>query len=640
MPPMQEVVEELGVGGEIFLRETLARLLEEGAVEQFAAGAVELASCRLTIQGQEWLRHGRLKGPLELPGVLFHLDAVTGEHLPIPPDDCLPAPRVTLFPADSLPSRTTTLGLDRVRGLCQAQGEIFHHNDSRILSATVRDALGSIAWLPVQLSVGFHRSGKLALTAEPGTPGRGKWLLENLTTVMSVLAPSTTNLVGPMQTPMSAASWRTHVGTLIAPDRVAESACRLIDQAGQEILAHSGLLELPGVQKTIDRAASRGVRCHLHAAGESQLRWFDQANAGPGFVWSPAGNESLVAVALIIDSARGLRFDWVAFAKTSGGNSVLRIASTLQAAAVPSLRESIVASLADGLNESDSRQLFVKFALTADLELWSRRNRELASAGSGVEDVKALVQWARWGQSVLPQKAPPGGWFAQALESWWSSCEQSFSTSHGTWEAFLHLGIGLVSPTEVVNRLSRLVKTAAITVDSAPLERLLVLGVMVVRHWPGFEPVSQYATFRKTLSACLATGNADLPLAAAEAVRLLSGMSLSKAEREQCARWLWEAFPPAIDLETLCTWLEAGEVLPAERSPAFQRRAVQALRAISPLIDSAQAQNHSQVTELVALWTRLQLPQHELELVVPPAGAGKSPTSTTRTRSRVQGTVE
>jgi hypothetical protein len=623
MPAMQEVVEELGVGDEIFLRETLARLLEEGAVEQFAAEAVELASCRLTVQGQEWLRHGRLKGPLERPGVLFHLDAVTGEHLPIPPDDCLPAPRVNLFPADSLPSRTTTLGLDRVRGLCQAQGEIFHQNDSRILSATVREALGSVVWLPVQLSMWVHRSGRLALAAEPGTPGRGKWPLENLATVINVLAPSTTDLVEPMQTPMSAASWRTHVCTLIAPDRVAESACRFIDQADREILVHSGLLELPGVQEAIDRAASRGVRCYLHAAGDSQLQWFDHANAGPGFVWSPAGSESHAAVTLIIDGTRGLRFDWVAFAKTGGGDSVLRIASTLQSAVVPGLRKSTAASLVDGLDESDPRQLFVKFALTADLELWSRRNRELASAGSRVENLETLVQWARWGQSVLPHEAPPGGWFAQALESWWSSCEQSFSTSPGTWEAFLPFGIDLIPPTEVVNRLSRLVKTAATTVDSAPLERLLALGVLVVRHWPGFEPVAQCAAFRKTLRACLANGNADLPLAAAEATRLLSGMSLSQAQREQCARWLWEALPPVTDLETLCTWLEASEAMLAERPPAFQRRAVRALRAISPAIDSAQAQHHSQVRELTALWTRLQLPKRELEQVVPPAGAGK-----------------
>lgn len=510
---------------------------------------------------------------------------------------------------------TRTIGLDRVRTLCSAQGETWHQGESRIHGAHVIDDESRIMWVTRQVVVHVSSPGRLSVTVADATQMLQSWAEHNyasLSLFAGTFSPQheIKSKDNDQDDSHRASQWLSDVEELVGPESVASTACALIRSSKREIVAHHAWTEVPGVQEALRTAARRGVRCYVLGRQSCLDTWTVRDGKAPGFVYSACPEAQANAAALVVDSSVALKFGNVTLKTPENREAVARIAARVREADVSRLHSSLIREVGADDDSNDERSLFAVFALSGDLDQWVRGAQLIGRKTGDIERTRALIHWAECGASIAGTDGPPGGWFCQARRSWWDAFDRTCQAPPVDLDPLLSIAVRLISPSSILAAYVKHVPLRGIIDDPSSFSRLLQACLQICRRWPDFDPIKRCRTFARALAECL--GGPDPGHATAAATDVIDGLALSSVDQQRAYRFVSDAIPRPTNVASFVSWLEAHTILDGHAPESMQARAVRHLTDLKHDLQAAQSQKHRHVSELAKLWSTLQLPETEL----------------------------
>jgi len=346
-PTLGEAAQELGIQDPVFLVETLKDLDSSDIVEKRdPAGGLDFANCRLTEAGRAFLDQGRLSGLPERHGLRLHLDLITGEHIRKPPRNVQQEPKNPLIASDALPTRRTTVGLDRARELARDQDELFLVAGSKITNVTVQCDEGVVIWRPYDATIGIDGAGVIHCRLVGGTDNQQQWLdqldlrheiFERF--FMSSVSRPHAHFLGPTK---PHANWRQTIDGLVSPAQVVQRARDLVRSARQEVFAHLYWLTLPDVRHEMVLAEERGIR-HIAFGRQSQAKEVAADVPGTTEILQDPASGICGQPALLVDGSQGLSVDQVELTSPGKRKLDVIVASSLTPSQARQWRQELLA---------------------------------------------------------------------------------------------------------------------------------------------------------------------------------------------------------------------------------------------------------------------------------------------------------
>jgi len=173
-PSLKEASEKLGIMDPIFLEAAIRQMVEKGILEKIDTSSIlNFAVCRINTG----LSHEENNTPaIEKHGVQFCFDAVTSEHIPVPPRELTDNPSNPVIEPKNLPANHIHIGLDKARYLAEKQQELFMSESAGLIELTVLPERGKYLWKTIPVMCFTQPDGSLKCQIEQGTEQQQQWL--------------------------------------------------------------------------------------------------------------------------------------------------------------------------------------------------------------------------------------------------------------------------------------------------------------------------------------------------------------------------------------------------------------------------------------------------------------------------------
>ena len=173
-PPLKEVAERLGIMDSVFIEAALSHMVKKGILEKNTTDAtLDFASCYININS---IQQENKSPVIEKSGVEFCFDAVTYEHIPVPPEELTDSPENPVIEPDKLPARRTHLNLDKARQLVENQQEPFMSDSAGLIELTVLPERGKHLWQTLPVICFTQPDGTLQYQIEQASENQQQWL--------------------------------------------------------------------------------------------------------------------------------------------------------------------------------------------------------------------------------------------------------------------------------------------------------------------------------------------------------------------------------------------------------------------------------------------------------------------------------
>jgi len=173
-PSLKDAAERLGIMDPAFIEATLHQMVEKGILERTdTAVPLDFAGCRINTGFSQ----GGNKSPvIEKHGVQFCFDAVTSEHIPVPPEALTDCPTNPVIEPKKLPANRTHLGLDKARQLAEIQREPFMSESAGLIELTVLPERGQYLWQTLPVTCFTQPDGSLRCQIEQASECQQEWI--------------------------------------------------------------------------------------------------------------------------------------------------------------------------------------------------------------------------------------------------------------------------------------------------------------------------------------------------------------------------------------------------------------------------------------------------------------------------------
>jgi len=174
LPSLKDTAEKLGIMDPTFIEAALRQMIEKGLLEKTdTSGPLNFANCRINTS----LSQGDNKSPaIEKHGVQFCFDAVTSEHISVPPEGLTNCPTNPVIEPKKLPVNRTHLGLDKARQLAEKQNEPFMSESAGLIELTVLPERGKYLWQTLPVTCFTQPDGSLRCQIECESEQQQAWL--------------------------------------------------------------------------------------------------------------------------------------------------------------------------------------------------------------------------------------------------------------------------------------------------------------------------------------------------------------------------------------------------------------------------------------------------------------------------------
>jgi len=633
-PPLQETVEELGLGESRFLTDVLDTLVSHQALEP-RPGVEEpswLDEVVFTERGRQLFRKGQMDGEPSSPGYPLCFDVLTDEPLPADVKSST-RPHCPIIAPEKLPAPRDEVGLERVRSIVRQLGPAVGGADAlirsvRVLSPAETTRLRSgHSWVTHPLGLVPTPQGRFVLRTPSLSTGQRNRLLEHTLDQWVTPARAVTEAWAPhapfRRDRQPLAAWRTQTEQLVSVSGVLPEARRLIATARREVLLHTAWSAAPGLAEALTAAAARGVAVYVLGTPSTRVAsWSDAAQRAPGFVLEVSCPE-VTAGALVVDGAEALLLDEVHAEVEELGRytfEVVGLTRSRAAALGTELRRALLGALPASAPEEalplDVRHVqepaalvkrllgeprlqldLARFALHPSGAGWSEIEAWLATRCTSVERVAAIQHVAELAGRLAPE-ASPSPWRDAGTTAWWAffsaiSAAPPETVPDPVLQAFLELGPqGTTGEAALEPLVARWVTPVPATRSPEALRLLERLRRLFEARWQG--TASRCRGFRTALARCLevAAPTPDgQPLA--ELARLVAGI----APGDEARAWGWAVaalWPVPIRLQEFDTWQQRHEPLRTLLGPALTARFAEQWKA---LIQADPARTVERMTE-------------------------------------------
>jgi hypothetical protein len=173
-PSLAEAANELGIMDPVFLEATFGQMVEKGILEKIqAAGPLDFANCKIHTDSSD----ENNKSPIiENQTVQFCFDAVTSNHIPMPPEDLKDRPINPVIEPNKLPAKRMHLGLEKSRQWANNQQEPFISESGRMIEITVLPDCGKYVWQSLPVTCFIEHDGSRRFRIEQATEHQRQWL--------------------------------------------------------------------------------------------------------------------------------------------------------------------------------------------------------------------------------------------------------------------------------------------------------------------------------------------------------------------------------------------------------------------------------------------------------------------------------
>jgi hypothetical protein len=173
-PSLKEAAERLGIMDPVFIEAILRQMVEKFILgKNNTTDPLDFAGCHINISS---LQQENMSPATEMPGMEFCFDAVTSEHIPMPPEELTDSPANPVIEPDKLPARCTHIGLDKARQLIEKQQEQFMCESAGLIELTVLPERGKYLWQILPVTCFAQPDGSLKCQIEQGTELQQQWL--------------------------------------------------------------------------------------------------------------------------------------------------------------------------------------------------------------------------------------------------------------------------------------------------------------------------------------------------------------------------------------------------------------------------------------------------------------------------------
>lgn len=621
---LEEAATQLSLGDPVLLRDSLRSLEEVRAIERAEpANDLNLRHAQLTTTGSQLLREGHLPGLIERHGVHLVLDVLTGEHFAKRPRKARRKAEKPLLKPDDLPQRIQHIGLDRIRDLCNRQNEPYHKGESRIVGVNVHVEQGHSLWEPAELSLELNKEGTVFLGIT-GSEDRQAWLneqgwsLDAFRQLDRLATRSWANGRCMIRMPaVSAESWMKMAERPIAPVAVLNEAVDLIRSAKQEVVAHTGWLDGPGIAEALTQGAQRGIRCVVCGAELSVKHWTASDGQLPGFVASAGSPDEPRPLAIVVDRSRALSVNHLHARTPSGQELLIEVAALVKKHAVSSFRDELLNGIPGELGQEHHRRLFAAFAITGDPGFWHQGIQSLERQTTALERIAELCRWGEWAEQLAPDNPPQGGWLARGEKAWWAALDAALQGANGEYTALIEVAPRSLPPGEVLRRLLEGIRPALADQDIQLLCELVMRTSDVQRRWPDAQDLIRSPMFTRPTRACFDSDQEDYREAIRRALDMLAAARRFRTHSQPYLQVLSAAIPRPQDLPGFLDWLDAHTLIRQYLGETFESAARSQLQRFKAELNKANRHNHSSRTRLRELWDKLGLPKSDLQDIIP-----------------------
>lgn len=175
LPSLNDAAEKLGIMDSVLIEAILRQMIEKGILEKTdTASPLNFSSCRINTSFSQ----GDNKSPaIEKHGVQFCFDAVTSEHIALPPEALTDCPANPIIEPNKLPARRTHLGLDKARQLVEIQREPFMSESATgLIELTVLLERGKYLWQTLPVTCFTQPDGTLRCQIEQASERQQQWI--------------------------------------------------------------------------------------------------------------------------------------------------------------------------------------------------------------------------------------------------------------------------------------------------------------------------------------------------------------------------------------------------------------------------------------------------------------------------------
>jgi len=174
LPSLKDAAEKLGIMDPVFIEAILHQMIEKGILEKTdTSSPLNFAGCRINTSFSQ----RENKSPaIEKHGVQFCFDAVTSEHIPVPPEAFTDCPTNPVIEPKKLPAHRTHLGLDKARQLAEKQREPFMSESAGLIELTVLPERGKYLWQTLPVTCSTQHDGSLRCQIEQESEQQQEWL--------------------------------------------------------------------------------------------------------------------------------------------------------------------------------------------------------------------------------------------------------------------------------------------------------------------------------------------------------------------------------------------------------------------------------------------------------------------------------
>jgi hypothetical protein len=630
-PPLQEIVEELGLGEPRFLVDTLRSLLTLEALtpRPGVTESSQLGDTLFTERGRELFRKGQIDGKPQTQGHALCFDPFTDESFPLP-EKVLAGPRCPVVPPGALSAPREDLGLDRVRSIVRRFGIPVGGADAWIRSARIFPQ-GEV---PSGLRSGHHwvghpvalvptEDGRFHLRTPTLTAEQRKWLLGRRFDSWADGSRATTVSWTPHRSfrrnrhPFMV--WRETVEQIVPVSQVSAEALRLVASARREVLLHAAWAAAPGMQKALLEAAERGVAVYVPGSGTTRITaWSTSTQHAPGFIVEAAFPDELPAT-LVVDGSEALLLDEVLAGVNELGQHALEVTGHIRARAPAlqlELRRALLGSLPTlGMEEPprlDVRRLhpvdfqallrepalqmaLARLNLFPDPATWTGIERWVSGRFPGAERVEALRYVAELAGRLVPENAE-APWRRAWPEAWRTllaatSAETPEVVPDGVLRALFRLAPPQVTPLDAIDPLvAHWLTPAPATRDPEPLRELTRLRTLAEERWEQ-GAASRCPGFGEALAHCL---EVVAPVPEGHSLATLAGLIGRLVPAERARRWgesVADTWLVPRGFHEFETWRKLHEPLHGLLGPELERRMGERWKALARVLRARTAED-------------------------------------------------
>ena len=173
-PSLEETANELGIMEPVFIEVTLRQMVEKGILKKInASDPLNFANCCIH---RGFPQEENKSLGLEKHGIQFCFDAVTSNHIPMPPEDLKDRPINPVIELNKLPAKRMHLGLEKSRQWANNQQEPFVSESARMIEITVLPDRGKYVWQSLPVTCFIEHDGSRRCRSEQATEQQQQWL--------------------------------------------------------------------------------------------------------------------------------------------------------------------------------------------------------------------------------------------------------------------------------------------------------------------------------------------------------------------------------------------------------------------------------------------------------------------------------